>query len=73
MLDHDLDYRDLKHLNCANCRAKTAHKSHGFETFEYGVKSATVLRMECRLCGENVQIPAGMLAHGGLSQFRVIK
>jgi len=73
MLEHDLNYRDLKHLNCANCRGKTAHKSHGFEKFAYSGKTATVRRMECRLCGDQVQIPADMLAEGGLSQFKVIK
>lgn len=73
MLEHDLVYGELKQLNCANCRGKTAHKSHGFEIFKYGDKTAKVRRMECRLCGDQVQIPSGMLANGGLSQLKVIK
>lgn len=72
MLDHDLEIIDKARFHCHECNGKIEH--HTQETFYHSYDSREVmlcLRMKCRLCWNEIVIPATKFDTGKLSRMVV--
>lgn len=71
MLEHDLEVADKARFHCFECNGEIDHHRQNTEWKSHEGESVLLLIMRCRLCWNEVEIPARKLGSGKLTQLIV--
>lgn len=71
MLEHDLEIADKARFQCIECNDEIDHFTQGTQWKSYEGESVLLLTMRCRLCWNELDIPARKLSTGKLTQLIV--
>lgn len=73
MLQHDLEVPDSHRFDCVECNDAIEHHTQDVTWVEYEDNRMMCLVMRCRLCWNEIQIPAEKLGTGRLTSLKVVR